>query len=103
MVKPINNFQQCIYDLYSYFIIGNDVMFDELQNAVKKLDQLCKSTKIVREYISNGEDIIDKVFSYTICDNIYYKLFLLDNVIFRALKIRYTSNSASYSQNYIFL
>ena len=36
-------------------------MFGELQNAVKKLDQLCKSTQIVRDYVTTGEDIIDKV------------------------------------------
>lgn len=48
---------------YNYFvtIIANDIMFVELQNAVKKLDQLCKSTQIVRDHVTTGEDIIDKV------------------------------------------
>ena len=47
--------------LYFVTIIANNIMFDELQNAVKKLDQLCKSTQIVRDYVTTGEDIIDKV------------------------------------------
>ena len=71
----------------------NDKMLAELQNAVNKLNKLCTSTQIVRESGIAGGDIRDKVHSYiAINQSIYiyhYKLLLLDNIIFRALKIRY--------------
>ena len=84
-----------------YVIIENDIMFGELKNAVKKLDKLCKSTQIVRENVTTGEDIIDKVYICMYVIILYTtSCFLLDNVIFRALKIRYTSNSVSYQKQH---
>lgn len=44
------------------YILENDTMVDELQHAIEKLNKLCKSTQIVREYNTNGEDISDKVY-----------------------------------------
>ena len=43
--------------LYILHILGQDTMIDQLQNSVKRLNKLCKSTQIIRKY-STGEDSI---------------------------------------------
>jgi len=56
-------------------VLENDTTSDELQNSVKKLGKLCKSTQIVREHTNSGEDNIDKV-PIEVCDD-HYELFLI--------------------------
>ena len=75
MVKEKNKYSKVIFNNL-FMIIGNDIMSDELQNAVNKLDKLSKRTQIVRQYVTTGEDIIDKVHGHKICDSVCYKRFV---------------------------
>ena len=45
----------------SYITTGDDAVFEGLQNSIKQLSKLCRTTQIIQGGSISGKNIIDKV------------------------------------------